>query len=70
MRLTTQVTGSLNCAVAQWLIGRGIVSAPYTARQGSSIGFDGRISIVQDDDGTVWCGGATRTIIRGETVDL
>jgi PhzF family phenazine biosynthesis protein len=63
------VTGSLNAGVAQWLLGSGRLQAPYVASQGSAIGRDGRIYIDRDDDGVIWVGGRTETVIRG-TVDL
>ena len=59
------VTGSLNASVAQWLIGSGQLTAPYVATQGSAIGRDGRIHISQDEDGTIWVGGRTETVISG-----
>ena len=60
------VTGSLNASVAQWLLGEGRLSAPFVATQGSAIGRDGRIHVSQDEDGTVWVGGRTETVIAGE----
>jgi PhzF family phenazine biosynthesis protein len=63
------VTGSLNASVAQWLIGSGRLQAPYVATQGSAIGRDGRIYVSQDDEGTIWVGGRTETVISG-TVEL
>ena len=60
------VTGSLNASVAQWLIGSGRLSAPYVATQGSAIGRAGRIHVDQDEDGTIWVGGRTETVISGE----
>jgi PhzF family phenazine biosynthesis protein len=59
------VTGSLNASVAQWLLGSGLVKAPYVASQGTAIGRTGRPRISQDDDGAVWVGGDTHTIIEG-----
>lgn len=59
------VTGSLNAAVAQWLLGQGVLTAPYTAHQGTVVGADGVITIEQDPDGTVWIGGRTTTMISG-----
>jgi PhzF family phenazine biosynthesis protein len=59
------VTGSLNASVAQWLLGSGRLSAPYIATQGSAIGRDGRIHVDRDDDGTIWVGGRTDTILTG-----
>jgi PhzF family phenazine biosynthesis protein len=60
------VTGSLNASVAQWLLGSGRLAAPYLATQGGAIGRAGRIEISQDDDGAVWVGGRTETVIAGE----
>jgi len=59
------VTGSLNASVAQWLLGSGRLKAPYVATQGSAIGRAGRIHIDQDDDGAIWVGGRTETVISG-----
>lgn len=39
------------------------------AAQGSALGRRGEVHVAQDDDGTVWVGGATATVIAG-TVDL
>lgn len=60
------VTGSLNASVAQWLLGNGRLTAPYVAAQGSAIDRAGRIYISQDEDGAVWVGGRTETVIAGE----
>jgi PhzF family phenazine biosynthesis protein len=59
------VTGSLNASVAQWLIGEGVVTAPYDVTQGSRRQRDGRIRIDRDSEGQVWVGGATVTTISG-----
>src|SRR3954454_5361617 len=59
------VTGSLNASVAQWLLGSGRLRAPYIATQGAAIGRAGRVYIDQDEDGTVWVGGHTETVISG-----
>lgn len=59
------VTGSLNASVAQWLLGSGRLTAPYIATQGGAIGRAGRIQISQDDDGTIWVGGRTETVLSG-----
>jgi PhzF family phenazine biosynthesis protein len=63
------VTGSLNAAIASWLVGCGRVSAPYVARQGTAIGRAGRVHITQTEDGTLWTGGGTVTCVSG-TVEL
>lgn len=60
------VTGSLNASVAQWLLGSGRLIAPYVTTQGGVIGRDGRVYINQDEDGTIWVGGRTETVIHGE----
>ena len=59
------VTGSLNASLAQWLIGSGRLQAPYVATQGGAIGRAGRIHVSQDD-GTIWVGGRTETVIAGQ----
>jgi PhzF family phenazine biosynthesis protein len=59
------VTGSLNASVAQWLIGSGRLAAPYLAHQGTAIDRAGRIHVSQDEDGTIWIGGRTETVISG-----
>ncbi|HEV2857223.1 MAG TPA: PhzF family phenazine biosynthesis protein [Solirubrobacterales bacterium] len=63
------VTGSLNASLAQWLLGSGRLRAPYLATQGSAIGRDGRVYVSQDENGTIWIGGRTETVIAG-TVEL
>jgi PhzF family phenazine biosynthesis protein len=59
------VTGSLNASVAQWLLGRGVLAAPYVASQGGALGRAGRVRITQDDEGTIWVGGGTVTVVDG-----
>ena len=51
------VTGSLNAALAEWLLATGRAQAPYTARQGTALGRDGRVRITRDNDGRIWTGG-------------
>lgn len=63
------VTGSLNAALAQWLIGSGMAPARYVAAQGTALGRAGRVYIERDDSGTVWVGGASVTCVQG-TVQL
>ncbi len=60
------VTGSLNAAIAPWLVESGVLSYPYEARQGGALGRDGRVQISQDADGTIWVAGRTATVISGE----
>jgi PhzF family phenazine biosynthesis protein len=60
------VTGSLNAALAEWLLRTGRASAPYVASQGSALGRSGRVHISRDPDGTIWVGGGTVTCVTGE----
>ncbi|AOF86995.1 phenazine biosynthesis, PhzF family protein [Hydrogenophaga sp. RAC07] len=62
------VTGSLNAAVAQWLIGAGLAPDRYVAAQGTAMGRAGRVHIERDADGTIWVGGASVTCISGQVV--
>ncbi|HEX6457199.1 MAG TPA: PhzF family phenazine biosynthesis protein [Solirubrobacterales bacterium] len=59
------VTGSLNASVAQWLLGSGRLHAPYIATQGGAIGRAGRVHVDRDEDGTIWVGGRTATVLSG-----
>jgi PhzF family phenazine biosynthesis protein len=60
------VTGSLNAAVAQWLIGAGMAPPNYIASQGTAMGRAGRVHVDRDANGTIWVGGASVTCITGE----
>jgi PhzF family phenazine biosynthesis protein len=62
-------TGSLNASVARWLIGKGLLRAPYVATQGAAIGRAARFEVTQDPDGTILVGGRTVTVVRG-TVEI
>ncbi|WP_336714738.1 PhzF family phenazine biosynthesis protein [Arthrobacter sp. USHLN218] len=62
------VTGSLNAALGQWLIGAGLAPESYVARQGTRLGRDGRV-YVSASDGKIWVGGDVQAVIRG-TVEL
>lgn len=59
------VTGSLNAALAQWLIGAGIAPASYVAAQGTALGRAGRVH-VERDGGDTWIGGASVTCVEGQ----
>jgi PhzF family phenazine biosynthesis protein len=59
------VTGSLNAGLAQWLVPAGHLPEHYVAAQGTVLGRAGRVH-VDVVDGTVWVGGATRTVVTGE----
>jgi PhzF family phenazine biosynthesis protein len=62
------VTGSLNAAVAQWLIGAGLAPGHYVAAQGTAMARAGRVHIERDAGGTIWVGGASVTCISGQVV--
>jgi PhzF family phenazine biosynthesis protein len=67
------VTGSLNASLAQWLMTENPDLMSYVARQGTSLGRDGRVHIDRDTsgdrDGAIWVGGTVATAVTG-TVDL
>lgn len=62
------VTGSLNAAIAQWLIPAGKAPRAYIAAQGTRMQRRGRIHIEQVDD-DIWVGGHTVSGVTG-TVSL
>lgn len=61
------VTGSLNASIAQWLQREGRAGAGYRATQGQKLQHAGEIMIDIAGE-TVWVGGSTRTIFRGEAI--
>ena len=63
------VTGSLNAALAQWLIGAGLAPSSYVASQGTALARAGRVHVERDAKGTIWIGGASVTCVTG-TVEL
>jgi PhzF family phenazine biosynthesis protein len=62
------VTGSLNAALAQWLIGAGLAPERYVAAQGTAMQREGRVHIERDADGTIWVGGSSATCVDGTVV--
>ena len=60
------VTGSLNAALAPWLLRTGRATAPYVVSQGTVLGRAGRVHISQDPDGTIWVAGGTVTCLTGD----
>lgn len=58
------VTGSLNAALAQWLIGSGQAPARYVAAQGAALGRAGRV-YVERSGADVWIGGRCVTVLEG-----
>lgn len=61
------VTGSLNAAIAQWLIGAGLAPAQYVAAQGTCLNRAGRVHVQQGGD-TIWIGGSSVTCMTGEVL--
>jgi PhzF family phenazine biosynthesis protein len=60
------VTGSLNAALARWLLDSGRASAPYVVSQGAALGRAGRVHVSRDAQGEIWVAGATATRVAGE----
>ena len=58
------VTGSLNAALAQWLIGEGRAPSRYTAAQGAALGRAGRVHVAQQGD-DIWIGGDSVVVVQG-----
>ena len=59
------VTGSLNAALAQWLIGAGLAPRNYVAAQGTALGRAGRVHVTGDAQGEIWIGGESVTCVEG-----
>lgn len=60
------VTGSLNAALAQWLIAAGLAPDHYVASQGTALGRAGRVHVARDGAGEIWVGGESVTCIDGQ----
>jgi PhzF family phenazine biosynthesis protein len=58
------VTGSLNAAIGQWLIGSGQAPDSYVAAQGTRLGRAGRVSVTRVGS-DVWVGGSCVTVLDG-----
>ena len=63
------VTGSLNASIAGWLVESGRITAPYVASQGLAVGRAGRVEVFRAEDGRLFVGGRSLTLVRG-TVDI
>jgi PhzF family phenazine biosynthesis protein len=59
------VTGSLNAAMGQWLIGAGLAPDSYVASQGTCLSRAGRVYVHRDAQNQVWVGGESVTCIEG-----
>jgi len=60
------VTGSLNASLAQWLMGAGLIKAPYIAAQGTILQREGRVHLSKDNNDAIWVGGHVVEVISGE----
>jgi len=58
------VTGSLNAALAQWLIGDGLAPPRYVAAQGAALGRAGRVHVAQQGN-DIWIGGDSVVVVQG-----
>lgn len=58
------VTGSLNAALAQWLIPNGYAPDTYVVAQGTAMGRAGRVQVRRHGD-DIWVGGRCVTVIEG-----
>jgi len=58
------VTGSLNAAIAQWLIPAGLAPERYVAAQGTVMQRRGRVHVQRDESG-IWVGGDAVVGITG-----
>ena len=58
------VTGSLNAALAQWLMGAGLAPDCYIAAQGTMLDRAGRVHVERDGN-DIWIGGASVTCVEG-----
>jgi PhzF family phenazine biosynthesis protein len=61
------VTGSLNAALAQWLIGAGMAPPRYVAAQGTAMSRAGRVHVSQEG-ADIWIGGASVTCVDGKVL--
>ncbi len=56
------VTGSLNAAIAQYVLANGLATGAYRASQGHAVGADGLVYCRQEADGSIWIGGMVRSV--------
>lgn len=60
------ITGSLNAAIAKWLLSVDRLTEEFIVSQGTCIQREGRVSIRPDKHGTVWIGGDVHMIVEGK----
>ncbi len=63
------ITGSLNAAIAQWMLSQDRLARPVMIAQGTAIGRTGRVEIRPTENGVVWIGGQVHILIDG-TLDF
>ena len=63
------ITGSLNAAIAHWMLDQGRLTTATTVAQGTCIDRYGRVSVQPADKGKIMIGGDTHIVIEG-TVNL
>jgi PhzF family phenazine biosynthesis protein len=61
------VTGSLNAALAQWLMQAEFAPARYTASQGAAVRRAGRVHVEKIGD-DIWIGGDSVTCVQGQVL--
>ena len=59
------ITGSLNAAIAKWMLASGRLQRPYLVAQGTNIGRSGRVTVKAGSDGVAWIGGQVHILIEG-----
>jgi len=59
------VTGSLNAALAQWLMGKASLPKHYQALQGQALGREGLIDLRLGSSEQLWVGGCSKLVIQG-----
>ena len=59
------ITGSLNAAIAKWLMHSGRMQKSYLVAQGTQIGRTGRVTVTPGGPETVWIGGEVHILIEG-----
>ncbi len=61
------ITGSLNAALAHWMLSNGLLKKPVVVAQGTKIGRTGRVFVIPDknESSVVRIGGQTHVLIDG-----
>ena len=64
------ITGSLNSALAHWLLKNDVLTEPVVVAQGTTINRQGRVYITPDPkvDGQVSIGGQTHVLVEGQVL--